>query len=196
MIRGERRAVFRSHDLPWPITSREIVCHNNHRRHWRQHIFSKKQYHMTFELIMDSKKNIFKIKSQHHDGCWTSKVRPSTMKVCPRKCLYRQKIFKKSAFWCRGPEWTFSTGAKTISNQTSSSAKICCHYLPQWFRPQLTKDSVKCTLGVEINCPICRELKGSPGFAINLLCATKNNLQILIKCIEYTVSVLNTQWDI
>ena len=78
-----QRAVCRSRNLSWPITSREIVCHNNHRRHWRQHIFSKKQYHMTFELIMDSK-NIYKIKSQHHDDGWTSKVRPSTMKVCPR----------------------------------------------------------------------------------------------------------------
>ena len=49
--------------------------------------------------------------------------------------LYRQKIFEKSAFWCRGPECTFSTGAKTISNQNSSSAQICPHYLAQWFRP-------------------------------------------------------------
>ena len=116
MIRAAERAVFRSRDLPWPIReqcsghvicpdqsldSREIVCHNNQRRHWRQHIFSKKQYHMTFELIMDSK-NIYKIKSQHHDGWTTSKVRPSTMKVCPRKCLIDRKSFKRVHFGARG----------------------------------------------------------------------------------------------
>ena len=49
--------------------------------------------------------------------------------------LYRQKIFEKSAVLCRGPECTFSAGAKTISNQNSSSAKICPHYLAQWLRP-------------------------------------------------------------
>ena len=53
---------------------------------------------------------------------------------------------------------SFSTGAKTISNQNSSSAKSVV--IIPLNDSGLTKDSVNCTASVEINCPSCRELKG------------------------------------
>ena len=122
---------------------------------------------MTFELIMDSK-NIY-IKSNHNiltAAAWTSKVKPSTMKACPRKCLnfIDRKSLKRVHFGAVGLSLSvhFLLAPRLFLIRTPHQLNLLS-LSPSMIQASLTKDSVKskCTLRVEINCLSCRELKGS-----------------------------------
>lgn len=121
---------------------------------------------MTFELIMDSK-NIY-IKSNHNimtAAAWTSKVKPSTMKACPTKYLkfIDRKSFKRVHFgaWGLSLSVHFLLAPRLFLIRTPHQLNLLS------LSPSMIQASSQKTLykmhsaSVEINCPSCRELKGS-----------------------------------